>query len=212
MHYPTKTIASLLCVVSPLLFLSTVDALELEFERNIVAGFVGDLQATKAGDIDGDGDVDVIGAGSNGIHWWENPSLVQPGEAIRHPVLDRQRANIDRVFLSDLDRDSDLDILAASLSGDTVEWFENQGGGDFSSAVAIPVVAGDIISIVLSDIGGDGADELILSIWNADDDRCVITWHLNNGAGAFGPPTIVAIEPERRFAMGVADLNGDGKG
>lgn len=80
-----------------------------------------------AGDIDGDGDMDVAAALQNGaIHWWENNG----GAATtwpHHRVVPSPFNYPGALQLVDLDQDGDLDILGTSADADEFAWFENDG-------------------------------------------------------------------------------------
>src|SRR5688572_26455563 len=71
------------------------------------------------GDLDGDGDVDVVQSPTP--RWHENLG----GGAFAVHYLDGSGAGVE---LHDLDRDGDLDVIGAGGPIDAVHWLENQGG------------------------------------------------------------------------------------
>ena len=87
-----------------------------------------------AGDIDGDGDRDVLVASRNDnkIGWYENIG----GELRGHRVIDLDARGAWSVFGSDLDGDGDLDAVAANSLDNQVAWYENLGGGAFAQGSA----------------------------------------------------------------------------
>jgi len=98
------------------------------FERFVVSDSANGVHAAITGDMDADGDKDIIAAieYSDQIVWYENgggftptwtPHLVSPFTDAAHGV-----------FGSDLDSDGDLDILSASRGDGKVAWYENRGG------------------------------------------------------------------------------------
>jgi len=82
--------------------------------------------SAMAEDLDGDGDVDVLGAAidSDEVAWWENDG--QQG-FVKHTVAsDFEGAT--HVQAADIDRDGDLDILGTAQFGNQITWFENRPG------------------------------------------------------------------------------------
>ena len=76
------------------------------------------VRLTLSGDIDGDGDEDVI-ASSNAnqkVVWYENlDGLGNFGEAI---LITTQEVGVTAIEIVDLDGDNDLDLVISSNSGD----------------------------------------------------------------------------------------------
>jgi len=83
-----------------------------------------------AADMDGDGDVDILGAasGSNVVAWWENDGTPRDGGWIEH-ILDSEFSYPLSVYATDLDGDQDTDVLSAALGANTIAWWENRGLG-----------------------------------------------------------------------------------
>ncbi|MEE4355026.1 MAG: FG-GAP-like repeat-containing protein [Desulfococcaceae bacterium] len=104
-------------------------AVEVPFSGKITigAGFDG-AESVFAADVDGDGDMDVLGAAydADEIAWWENIA----GDAstwIKHSI-DNMFDGAKSVSAADLDNDGDMDILGAAYLGDKVAWWENTVG------------------------------------------------------------------------------------
>ncbi len=98
------------------------------FERFVVSDRAYGVHAAITGDMDADGDKDIIGAleYSDQIVWYENSGGFFPmwTEHLISPFTDVAHA----VFVSDLDTDGDLDVLSASRGDGKVAWYENRGG------------------------------------------------------------------------------------
>jgi hypothetical protein len=85
--------------------------------------------------MDGDGDLDVLGAAfyADDITWWENDG----GSWTEHTV-DGSFNGAVSVYSADVDGDGDSDVLGAGLTEDAVTWWENDdvagpGTGDGGS-------------------------------------------------------------------------------
>ncbi|MEM7310961.1 MAG: VCBS repeat-containing protein [Planctomycetota bacterium] len=156
------------------------------------------------GDLDGDGDEDliVVGNGDGTIGWQEN--LDGAGSFGPRQVFGTQHGE-GAPEAVDLDGDGDLDILVLEWDTATVVWYENQGGaGTFGpQMVALGPFVSDAIAL---DVDGDGLPDLVTAS-NADDD---VAWHRNLGLGVFGPKQGIDSSVSTALSLEGADLDGDG--
>jgi hypothetical protein len=79
-----------------------------------------------ATDVDGDGDMDVLGAAfaADDITWWEN--TMGDGSTWTAHTVDGNFDAAHSVFAADVDGDGDNDILGAAINANKVIWWENQ--------------------------------------------------------------------------------------
>ncbi len=130
------------------------------------AGFVVD--ELTAGDIDGDGDIDLVGANQqvNSVTLLFNGGNGTFAPIIGYPVGESPRAPT----LADVDGDGLLDILTAdshSVAGGTVSVLRGLGGGSF--APAEQVTTGDFPdALVVADLDGDAHADLAVSAGGPD--------------------------------------------
>lgn len=125
----------------------------------------GSSYSYDAGDIDGDGDMDLIGVNSgssstelllknaNGIgtSWTTISNQISP-----NPAVDD---NDSRFF--DNDFDGDLDLIVGSL-GSTERYYSNNGTGSFAqTASVIPAVSDSSLDIKVADLTGDGRPDIV---------------------------------------------------
>ncbi|MDY6935150.1 MAG: FG-GAP-like repeat-containing protein [Spirochaetota bacterium] len=95
--------------------------------RQTVSSSFDGASSVYAADLDGDGDMDIAATARDGdkIAWWKNPMIGNNTEWIEHTIA----ADFDgasSVFITDIDDDGDMDIIAtASDNGEIVVWENN---------------------------------------------------------------------------------------
>ena len=132
-----------------------------------------DRMRLASGDLDGDGDVDIVGASTenvptNHLTWYENDGSQN---FTPHPITVSAVGRLYNVGICDLDGDADADIVAGGY------WYENGGSQNFSEH---PVGAG------LGTGNGLFSNGLDIADLDEDGDLDVITvglfalaWHEN---------------------------------
>jgi hypothetical protein len=180
-----------------------------------------------AGDVDGDGDLDLFEANLN-------PSLSGPPhlqlndgtgrfreDASRLPALLRtDEGSFTSSAFCDVDGDGDVDLVLGGWPngpGDRV--LLNDGAGRFSEATAGTLPAapygedGSVtVKVVCVDVDRDGALDLLLSV-NEDYERSTMVLWKNDGAGRFTDVSArLGAVANRHFhhEIDAADVNGDG--
>jgi len=176
-------------------------------EHTIDGNFNG-VDALCAIDIDGDGDIDVVGAGydGNSIGWFEN--TMGDGSSWTTHIVDASFGQAHHVYAADVDGDGDADIIGAAFADDDLTWWENINGdggawtehilnGDFDGARAV----------YAADVDGDGDMDILGIASNLND----ITWW-ENVSGDFSIYTEHPIDDNfiAAFSVYAADLDGDG--
>ncbi len=167
-----------------------------------------------SGDIDGDGDLDVITAHSNEPNGWPNAIWLNDGTGSGNiygvsPVQTFGNSDSRAVELADIDGDSDLDILVGNNGANTV-WI-NQGGaqagtpGNFvDSGQALGTA--NTASIAIGDLDNDGDIDMVSG--NSINDHEI--W-LNDGSGNFGATPAYTFSESSSILQKVvlADMDGD---
>jgi hypothetical protein len=177
----------------------------------------GGVSPRPVGDIDGDGDADVV----TGQGWYEN--VDGKGRTWRpRLVLDlgerHQYGLAVRTWVGDLDGDGDADVVQAEADNPDgrVAWFENDGRGRFARhLVKDEGERQDFHSLAVADFDGDGDLDILSGggPLSAAGSHKVYVWE--NLAGAKGRPTpdrwrehVVARKPCHEAVAG--DVDGDG--
>jgi hypothetical protein len=138
----------------------------------------GNANAGAATDLDGDGDLDVLGAWGSGpsgeINWYENTDGAGSfGEARLVSTFLPSHA----LSPGDMDGDGDVDFVAASPQEDRLAWFANLDGlGTFSNLLVFGSFLGGELSIRTVDLDGDGDVDVLSSA--SDDGK--VTWYRND--------------------------------
>lgn len=164
--------------------------------------------AIAVGDVDGDGDIDVLSAsrGEAALGWHENTGTdAAKGRqfASASPIDPQAQAPVS-VATGDVEQDDDLDVLWTSRRANKVFWSINSGGGSFETRIVAADDASGIESAIPTDIDGDG-DLDVLSYGRSVQAR----YHENTG-GAFSGSASVADGIEGAWAVTAADLDADG--
>lgn len=107
------------------------------------------------GDMNGDGDIDVIASG-NRITWFEND-----GTGLSWNEHYITNTNNGYFKLSDLNGDGNVDVLVAPTSGDEMVWYKNDGLGSFGPQQFISTNTPDISSVGSADLNGDNKIDVV---------------------------------------------------
>jgi hypothetical protein len=169
------------------------------FEAKVIAEGFGNHES-KLGDLDGDGDVDVLGKPYN----WETPRLDiwlnTSGLSLDHwerHVIDQDKP-WKSIFISaaDLDGDGWNDILTGGW------WYRNPGdAGGTWARMTIGSPLNNMAAVF--DLDGDGDQDVLGTLGKGSDPNAQFVWARNAGGGQF---TIMENIPDGQgdFLQGVA--------
>ena len=158
--------------------------------------------AATLGDIDGDGDIDVV-TGDGGFA--QITLLLNNGSG----VLARLRSYpvpgyIASLDLEDLDGDGDLDLIVADSSGESVFVMRNEGEAVFSTAGRLPVGRSPF-HVMTGDYSGDGIPDVL----TANSASGNVSLLAGLGDGTFRRQEVLDVGGAPRGAA-LAEVDGDG--
>ncbi|MCX7022266.1 MAG: FG-GAP-like repeat-containing protein [bacterium] len=130
--------------------------------KHVLSGGFGSANSVCATDMNGDGDIDIIGSAYslNSIFWWENRD--GSGSSWTDHMVDNNFEGTCWVSAADVDGDNDKDILGAACVGDDITWWENMDGEGTSWTEHLVFGYFDgAVSVYAADLDGDkGLDVL----------------------------------------------------
>ncbi len=204
-------------------------ALELGLDHRSLSGFDELTESWRSvadwaqcgvafGDVDGDGDQDLVGCGSMlPTHLYLNPGapdVVWTETAAQAGICSAQ---LDRApAFGDYDRDGDVDLFIGSMIGGGIgaeagrgRLYENDGTGQFEDITALSGTVGRGRTLFANwfDLDNDGWLDLYLSEFHTTPNA----WYRNNTNGSFTELAEVngLADTGSAHATGVADLDGD---
>ena len=183
-----------------------------------------------ATDVDGDGDLDVLGAADivDDITWWENANGA--GTSWTEHTVDGSFDGARSVYAADLDDDGDMDILGTAYNADDITWWENTGTElSYTVTSTAPASMGnsvkdDVLKLVVEHKGISGDSDIELSAWRflleeTDSDPLTtaeaksiienLFVYLDDGGGSYdgGDTLVVTMDgDELRLASGVQTI------
>ena len=162
----------------------------------------GDSRLHK-GDVDGDGDVDLVVGCTRRIQHYRS---LGPGAGYAPP---REYAGLDLftvpIDLMDGNKDGGLDIFLRH--GEDLSWMPMTRNGFFEPTPRVIASRVDPWAIAHADFDRDGLDDLVFA--HHDTRRGHVSWVRNLGGGAFAEPVEVAAL-HTAFMVRTADVDGDG--
>jgi hypothetical protein len=160
---------------------------------------LGQLLAAAGADLDGDGDDDLVLAGSNDAA----VVLSSGGAGYRDDSLPGAGA-VD-LAIADLDNDGDQDIVLVAATDRSVLLLSNNGDG--SEFTQTSLQRGSVAGVSASDLNGDGRVDLLLAVDGADLEPPESRLLMQNPDGTFPDGVRIGASPLNKLMAG--DIDGD---
>ena len=182
---------------------SGVTGLDISSDHN-------DTYAIALGDVDGDGDLDMLAGNYNQYNrLYMNDGSADPFSTVTGSNISNDMHNTWSIALADVDGDGNLD-LAAGNESEVNRLYLNNGSADPFSGVTGSDISSDAYltrSVVLADVDADGDLDLVTGNQGAN---CL---YLNNGtASPFSAVTgsNITNDGHNTYSIGLGDMDGDG--
>ncbi|MCB0214842.1 MAG: VCBS repeat-containing protein, partial [Anaerolineae bacterium] len=122
-------------------------------------------------DVDGDGDLDILGAAdvADDITWWENDG----SQNFTEHTIDGGFDGANDIAAADVDGDGDMDVLGTGEYIDGITWWENDGSQNFSEHT-ITEAFDRVQALYTADVDGDGDLDVLGAAFNDDE---IAVWY-----------------------------------
>ena len=167
-----------------------------KFGSLLGVGFVEDLVAVAAADVNTDGRDDVLALGNDGtLVWFESHEDLTWSQA---KLIGTTTTNGRMILAGDIDGDGLLDVAAG---GTLVHWFRQNETADGFEPMGWFGISGN--AALLADLTGDGLPDFLVSKFDE------LEWRENLGGGIFSETRIVNASGRQIVSVLAVDLDGD---
>ncbi len=182
--------------------------------EHVIAPFFNHTRDVFPSDLDGDGDLDILGANGTVAHlsevsWWQN-NLSTNGEWTK-TIIDRNDSLDYLISLcsADFNKDNTMDVLGASWRDDTIVWWKNNGSPQIENWENHTINASYDLpnGIFPIDIDTDGDLDVLATSPNLDTIRL---WNNTNGLATAWQQHNVSTNFDLATQVTAVDINGDG--
>ncbi|MFK7951236.1 MAG: LamG-like jellyroll fold domain-containing protein, partial [Ekhidna sp.] len=178
----------------------TNPTLSFELTKLTTSGTTPSPRALVPVDMDGDGDLDLVGGddGSRRLLFFENLGSGNFGTATS---IAAGRGYFD-VKVTDFDLDGDMDVVSVDRSvSQGLYWYENDGAGNFTEDLIVALTNTDTRSIAIADYNKDGMMDVAVASFGSNR----FTVYQQDGTSLFA-----AANASQPIFLSEADWNGDG--
>lgn len=195
-----------------------LDSLAPSFSAGHILGSdLGAVAQVSVGDLDNDGDLDLIAPSNKGLD--SHLLIFQNSDGLTDfpwasKILGKSSAQISQIAVADYDLDGDLDVVSGSALEEDFELivWENDGtpfDGIIWRANSVGKIARYVTALVSADLDQDGDQDLVFG-GESQEPSQLIVWE-NNGAPFAGlwPRHDLATTDDTIYDLRIADLDND---
>ncbi len=147
-------------------------------KETVDENFIGAIYV-HAEDVDGDSLIDLVAAGwyAHLVAWWKNLGGSNPIQWEKQ-IIDSSFLQAHEVFVLDLDKDNNMDVIGASAQEHIIAWWRNDGGIPVNwTKQIIGTNFSGARSISAGDIDGDNDNDVVGAAFLSNE----ISWWRNDG-------------------------------
>ena len=162
------------------------------------------------GDVDGDGDLDLVVGNSSQNKLYLNNGTAAPFSNVAPTTVGSETDETYELVLADVDNDGDPDVIAGNYSATNKLYLNDGSATPFNgvSGTSVGSEADDTFSLVLGDVDRDGDLDVVAGNYSQTNKL-----YLNNGtATPFNgvAASNVGSDTDRTRGLALGDVNGDG--
>ena len=176
----------------------------ISLSKYVIDGDFDGADSAWPADLDGDGDIDVVGSAvyARDVAWYENDGSM----GFTEHTIDANFGAYSTAVVN-LDSDQDLDVIGVgdpdvSIGNPALAWWGNDGDGGFTKHVIDANFYGR--QAVGVDVNKDGVMDIVASRYEADQ----VVWLENDGSQNFTPHVVAS--PLGPHGVHAGDLDADG--
>ncbi len=164
----------------------------------------------ESGDLDGDGDMDLVmatyddaTANLDFVKWYKNDG---DGNFSIEPTISTDITKIDGLAVGNFDNQFGDDIVVTSANQNKLVYFLSDGAGGFTTDASTDIALVGVGEVLTGDINGDGNIDLVSVSY--DENKTV--WYAGDGAGNFAAEAIVEEGTTKGpYYIDIGDFDGD---
>lgn len=170
-----------------------------------IQGFVLDPSAVSTGDLDGDGNTDILSASfyDGSLFWFQN---VDNNHFSLPILIGKFQSTATDILSADLDGDGDEDVVGSSLYDGQLAVFENNGSAEFNNMHILSDELSGAYELLVTDLDMDGDPDL--AVVSKFDDK--LSWFENLGSLNFSAEKLIDTDLNSTQCLTAGDFDNDG--